>query len=113
VPLPECILPNDSLAAAVTGGHWQHCWGAWQSYMYYMAPECALEACLCAGVLWVDGAKEDAYRSISFFLKYGFVFFLSTSVLQNLMSLFTHTCIHCLLFHVLEQFPNLDIATVL
>jgi len=36
--------------------------------MYYMTPECALEACLCAGVLWVDGAKEDAYRSISFFL---------------------------------------------
>jgi hypothetical protein len=34
-----------------------------------MAPECALEACFYAGVLWVDGAKEDAYSGVSFFLK--------------------------------------------
>ena len=51
-----------------------------------------------------DVEHRCACRS-DIFLKHGFVFFLSTSVLQNLMSLLTHTCIYCLLFHVLEQFP--------
>jgi len=79
-----------------------------------MAPERVLEACLCADVLGVDGTKEDAYSSVSFFLKL-WVCVLSeySSCTEFNVSLDMYLRTLFAFFHILEQFPNLGTATVL